>query len=480
MYTIHPLKTFHGVTKDPDTGPLKNCDQTLATRHSDMFEQWKNPSRLRKQYDLQALDDGPVFELSRLQEHLLVDVSGADESKEIVCAKQILIETLILCYDKSSTFRRLYNHAFEASILNEGGRFTLELQPHTGDFQSLFPLLADTKAPQKELHRIDTPHSLSTGERACSPRRHWTEQLIASITGLPQREENHPRGPIQEYANIILTQTGRSSELAQEGAIETSSTLSPAPLGTRPLTLLTSRLIKSNLALKSGGQPKEGNILKSVEAALAKASQARLDLIAKRPRLFHPELQRKTLEDRQNAQRLPGLLLQLVKGIADDESPLGILGQMAQQNFRQRIFSYRIDKYRDPFDLVRHRDGDCSSLAHLFALLGEAAGIQGITTKVLDTEMAFTLSENPEIPNLKGGQTVAFARHTILAVRDAEADTMVYFDPVFGCEVAPHYYGLALSSYLMKGRPQSSEKCDTRSLAEVVPTSVEGTTRVTG
>lgn len=449
MYSVQPLETYHRVTKDPGRGPSIDCDQALAARHSDMFEQCRNPSLLRKQYDLLAMDDRPVFELSRLQEHMFVEDSGEDESKEILRAKQALIETLILCYDKSSAFRRLYNHAFKTSTLDEGGRFTLELQPHTGDSQSLLPILVDTKAPQKEHHRPDISYKLATEERVCSPRRHWAELLIASITGLPQREENHPRGPIQEYANIILTQTGPSSELEQV-VIETPSASSTAPLAPRPSTLLSSPLIKYDLALKSGEPPKERNIFKRVEAALAEASKTRLDLIAKRPRIFNPELQRKTLEDRENAQRLPGLLLQLVKGIADDESPLGILGQMAQQNFRQRIFSYRIDKYRDSFDLVRHRDGDCTSLAHLFALLGKAAGIQGITTKILDTEMAFTLSEDPEIPNLRGGQTVAFARHTILAVRDAKADTMAYFDPVFGCEVTPHYYGLALSSYLMK------------------------------
>ncbi|CAM9276067.1 unnamed protein product [Ectocarpus sp. 12 AP-2014] len=415
-----------------------------------MLEQLKNPSALRKEHDLQAIEDGPIFELSRLQEYLLADKADKNDSEGITKAKQALNETLVHCYEKSPTFRRLYNHSVKTAILDIGGRYTLELEPQGKNSRRPLPVLIDTKAPQKEKHISATSYRSTTGERLSSSKRNLTEQLVSSITRLPNREENHPRGPVQEYTNIILKEIGQHYEPMMVSSIEMFLKSSTNTAETNSRSLLTSILAKDSLALKNSASPKGEKIYKSVKEALEKISQERLESIAMRPRISHSELQSKAIEDRQNAKMLPSMLLRLVKDIKDDENPLRILEKMAQQNFRQNIFSYRIDKYREPFDLVRHRDGDCSSLARLFSTLGKAAGIESINTVELDGKMDFTLSEKPEIPNLKGGQTVEFARHTILAVHNTKTETTSYFDPVFGCEVDPSHYGSDLSKYLIK------------------------------
>lgn len=57
-----------GVADTPLGIELKGSDQQLAELHSDMYAQLKNPSTLRKQHDLKAVDDSFPIELARLSE----------------------------------------------------------------------------------------------------------------------------------------------------------------------------------------------------------------------------------------------------------------------------------------------------------------------------------------------------------------------------------------------------------------------------
>ena len=271
----------------------------------------------------------------------------------------------------------------------------------------------------------DSPTSQSSSytsiERPPSNRKHATAYLeaINSISQLTQAIV---------HKNINRSVTSKSSKSAQSN--------------------LEELLAKDDTSVKNVQSLKFTRIYTTVQKELEVMARERLNLIAERPKPFRPELRIKSAEDRQDAEMLPSILLRLVKDIEDDEKPLNLLKKIATQNFNQNIFSYRINKYRDPFDMVRHRDGDCSSFTQLFTILGRAAGIKNLSTVELSGDMKFTLSEKPEIPNLRSGESVEFARHTILAIPDQDSNKKLYFDPVFGCQVEPSHYGSDLNSYL--------------------------------
>ncbi|WP_407364525.1 PipA/GogA/GtgA family type III secretion system effector (plasmid) [Pseudomonas luteola] len=429
---------------------LKGSDQQLAEIHSDMYAQLKNPSTLRKQHDLKAVDDSFRIELARLGEYLFsaegqsADGKQADHIKTMAALK----ETLIKSYESSPAFRRLYNHALSSGRLTVGGRFDLTLASPTTRSRRSIPLLHDQATSESQAHQPVLAYQTNSGNRVSSNRRIQIEQLLSAITGLSNSEDMHPRGPLQEYVNIVLKEMGERTEPALI-ALEEPVDRRVNSGSQSPRTILNSVLINHEMAIKKGKSAPDQEYLQRTKSELSKVAQGRLELIANRPNPQHPELQRKMLEDKRNAQSFMPTLSRLLTGIEGTESTLEQLEKMAHQNMRQKLFIYRMDKSRDPFEMIGRRDGDCSSFAHIFNMLGQAAGMKGLQPFELTGPMRFSLSAKPEIVHWKGGEVVEFARHTILSLEDDQA-SKVYFDPVFGCQVDPEEYGKDLNRYLMK------------------------------
>jgi hypothetical protein len=431
------------------SAPTLDADQLLASTHSDMIDQMKNPSPLRKQHDAQAIDHERRFELGRLKDYLLspATLRAADQGGVSGGAIATVSDTLVRSYERSPTFRRLFNHSFKANHLSQAGRFDIREQPPVAPARTGHIVLIDSHQPDRGPFASQRVYQGTAGKVSASRKRMLLEQLLAAVTGLPDTEKGHLRGPIQEYTNIVLKESGERAEPAYIAPIDAKQA-KPATRGdTSPRAILRRALVNDSRA-DPGAASSKNALYRNVKAELTAISEHRLASITSRARPTRPDLQRKMAEDVQSASGLSSTLLRLLRGVDGKEAPMDLLTKLAQQNKEQRLFTYRIDKSRDPFDMVRHRDGDCASFSRLFEMIGQAAGVKGLETVSLEGRMSFVMSQDPEIANWNAGDRADFARHSILSLSEDGSDTKLYFDPVFGRQVDPRHYGKDASGYL--------------------------------
>ncbi|HGJ5891391.1 MULTISPECIES: PipA/GogA/GtgA family type III secretion system effector [Arsenophonus] len=117
-------------------------------------------------------------------------------------------------YDKSSTFRRLFNYGYD-QILHEGGwilaadeefgtTITAE-QIAAADGKKIISLNMD---PLEKPDPYDT-YQIEDGSRVpFSLLRSFMHEIVHALTMLPDKDNEHDRGPIVEYTNIILKEMG--------------------------------------------------------------------------------------------------------------------------------------------------------------------------------------------------------------------------------------------------------------------------------
>ncbi len=424
----------------PTTGNA-SPDQFLAGKHRDMVAQLKNPSSLRKTHDNHAIDERGHLPLSQLRDYLLrqgaLDTKG--KSAEHRAALGALNETITTAYQKSATFRRLFNHSWATRLRTPSERCLVEIEGDLTNTQESVLRLPDvlTRGPRP---KYPAAHGL---ERA-SQERILLGQVVSQLTQLPEQEPGHPRGPNPEYVNIILKEMGKRdpAQIAlpnQPAVIKNSA---------QDVSAKTS-LNRLMLNIDSGPSPSTtGKTFKdSVRTHLNAFAGRHLELIAQRPN--RRQLTALVREETQASKQLPEILMRLFGQVRGDEKPMALLEKIAAQNHRQQLFAYRIDKQRSPLEMINSRDGDCTSFARLFSLLGEAAGITGLELFSMDGEMHVQLSsQSPEIAGAKPGAALMMARHTIL--QRGEGEQREYFDPVFGQQVNPAWYGIDQNRYLMR------------------------------
>lgn len=405
-------------------------DQKLAKTHRDLWPQLTQPSIARRGHDVRANDDSRKLELSRIGEHF-VKVLSNTAGKEQRAAAALLTDTLKNAYEKSPTFRRIYNHTWEQDLHMPVRRWSVGTHAAAA--------LAD---PQLGLDQLTVPsaaqmYQSARGAYPLDPQRSVLNALLPALTGLVMEELNHPRGPIVEYANIILKEMGH-----------------PAPacsIRTLPVDHLRVRSVPSDNRLRSSlqailAEPATSSAVslrtfrQRAESLLDKEAARRLQSIASRPRSTNSILAKRSADEFAAARTFSPLLMRLLRTLKGCETPMQTLSSVAQQNRVQLMFKYRIDKHRDAFAMVAERDGDCVSFCNLYQTLGKAVGLTELETVHIDRPFAFQLSQTDEIPGAQANQRFSFARHTILVVRD-ERDNQRHFDPVFGCEVDPTHYG---------------------------------------
>nr|WP_129591729.1 MULTISPECIES: PipA/GogA/GtgA family type III secretion system effector [unclassified Pseudomonas] len=424
-------------------------DQGRAAQHADMAAQLKNPSLLRHEHDLKAIDTSHRLEPARLREYLLTPEALKIEGKTQAYQRHLstLLETMVKAYQQSPTFRRLCNYAVATGRLDNQGQFSLTLEAKPNPPHALTPTLRSAHNLDYQPYRSAEHFQSATGQEKPSRQRLAMDQMLAAITGLPRTEGNHPRGPINEYANIVLKDISPRTEHAYISPSHASQPpTSRGQIG--PRTHLNQVLIDNPQDRSQATHARA--IKRQVAEKLQSKVAERLDLIAARPSNTNPLLMQRSKIDQRNAQALVPVLSRLLIGINGTESPLEMLEAIAHQNARQQLFSYRSDKHRDPFEMVAQRDGDCTSFVDVFKLLGNALGIEHLSSHHLQGPMRFTLSTTPEIVNGEAGQDVEFARHTILVLTDPHSGESLYFDPVFGRRVAPEHYGHDFERYLIK------------------------------
>lgn len=129
-----------------------NPDQRLAETHRDMAAQAINPSALRKAHDDVAVDYHVRLPVSQLSEYLLkpeaLNVKG--QSDKHVAALEALNKTVKSAYEKSPSFRRLFNHAWDSRLR---------------DHQARYSLAAGDGSPQPSASELKLPDVLKRGPK---------------------------------------------------------------------------------------------------------------------------------------------------------------------------------------------------------------------------------------------------------------------------------------------------------------------------
>jgi hypothetical protein len=436
-------KVLVPATVSSDNG---NVDQRLANTHRDMAAQAINPSALRKAHDTWAQDDNARLPLSQLSQYLLTEesVSIKGKSADYVASLEFLERTVKLAYEKSSCFRRLFNHAWADRLNNHHTRLSVAIG-NTGQ-----PALATALVLPDVLKRGQKPkYASAIGLSRLSNERAFLNLTVKALTQLPEHEPGHPRGPNPEYVNIILKEMGVHDSAQTDITVEQSqSQRKHQGAGSLALTQLMQR-IGNNAETSSFSK----TLRDQARAYLMTMANEHLALIEARGIPENHYLMQISAEEKKAAKQLPDVLMRLFHNVQGDESPMEILENLHAQNTKQNMFTYEINKFRTPVQMVAHRDGDCESFCNLFQLLGSAAQIKNMTQKHMEGEMRIRRPDQfaDSVAGVRG-ESLLMARHSILQLDDGEHRQ--YFDPVFGQQVDPHYYGRDPDRYLLKGQSQ--------------------------
>ncbi|MEE3509587.1 PipA/GogA/GtgA family type III secretion system effector [Pseudomonas sp. 10C3] len=326
-------------------------DQKLARTHRDLWPQLNHPSTARRCHDVHANDDSRKLELSRVGEHFMKALPNT-AGKAQRAAFAVLTDTLKNAYEKSPTFRRIYNHAWEQDLHMPDRRWTVGTHAEAA--------LADRQLGLEQLtvSGVAQSYQFARGTYPLDLQRSVLNALLPALTGFIVEELNHPRGPVVEYANIILKEIGHPAPACTIRTLPVDhqriySVPSDNRLRSSLQAILAMPTISSAGALTTFRQ--------RAETLLDREAERRLQGIASRPRSANPILARRSADEFAAARTFSPLLMRLLRTLKGCETPMQTLSCIAQQNRVQLMFKSRMDKYRDAFAMVAERDGDCVS-----------------------------------------------------------------------------------------------------------------------
>lgn len=416
-------------------------DQRLANKHADMLAQALKPSAHRIAHDRIAMDDSARLPVSQLTGYLLTPetLDSKGKSKIDTAAVEALSETVKRAYEKSPSFRRIFNHARDSRLYQAHERCVIAVGEQR-------PTSAPTLVLPDVLKRGNKPkYEYANGWQRLSNERAILNAVVKALTQLPEREPEHPRGPNPEYVNIILKEMG-IRDPAQVSLREQSDV---PPISSSNPSLASLNEMASRFSKTVSGSSKSAELRNRVKHYFDNLVNEQKALIGARRLNQSPLLKSVLLEEIKALELFPKLMLRLFRAVDGSEGPMALMEKLASENARQQIFSYCIDKIRSPFRMVATRDGDCRSFCDLYKMLANAAGIQTVERFDMKGEMPVQLSKShSEIVGQAPGDKLLMARHSILKLQDDEG--IRYFDPVFACRVDPAFYGKDLDNYLRR------------------------------
>ena len=420
----------------------RGVDLNLAGIHRDMEAQAMNPSALRKAHDNAAFDDRAYLPLSQLTEYLVSadSLKRSGKATEHMAALEVLDRTVKSAYEKSPCFRRLFNFAWGERLNDKNARAAISVfdrgEQETSSVLALPNVLKRGPKPKYES---------AIGTSRLSDERAALNSVVKLLTQLPEQELGHPRGPIPEYVNIILKEMGIRD--SAQTALATGQ-IKAKSIGQGPAAVALNQVM---LRLGNSARPSSpGKVLKEkVRAHLNEVVAEHVSLMDERGVPRSPYLAQIERQERQAAQQFPDLLMRLFRRVDGEENPVKVLEKLSVENSQQRMFAYRIDKIRSPIQMVASRDGDCQSFCTLYKMLGEAAQIKDISQLNMEGPMHVQFS-TPFLgaPSAQPRESFSMERHSILKLNDSQRS--YYFDPVFGQQVDPNFYGQDPDRYFLK------------------------------
>lgn len=189
----------------------------------DIPEHVQTPSQLRLAHDNLAINSEFRLEPEYVVEYLIAGAGGIAPDTEIdddtydECYGE-LSSVLQNAYTQSGTFRRLMNYAYEKELhdverrwlLGAGEAFETTVSPEDlklSEGRRVICLnLDDTDDDSYPDH-----YESNEGPQPFDTTRSFIHEVVHALTHLQDKEENHPRGPVVEYTNIILKEMGHPS-----------------------------------------------------------------------------------------------------------------------------------------------------------------------------------------------------------------------------------------------------------------------------
>jgi hypothetical protein len=209
-------------------GAIIAAEHALTGRFPDLLMQMDDPSLERVRHDLSATDSSSRFACGELFD-LLVAGPGAMDPEREVAADEFdavaghLKEVLALAYERSFTFRRLFNRAADTHLRetrwflapNEAfGTTVTPQQRAAAGHRAVIGLNCDTVATVG-----DDYYACVGGMHPFSSERSYVHEIIHALTGLTDVERDHsrgierihPRGAVVEYENLVMKEIGDAS-----------------------------------------------------------------------------------------------------------------------------------------------------------------------------------------------------------------------------------------------------------------------------
>jgi hypothetical protein len=192
--------------------PVILGNQELAGLHPDLNVQETKPSKMRLHHDIVAvnadrkLDPSNVFD-AIFSGPALPEFGGKDVKKVInnhyEVGRNIMGGVLEKAYESSTTFRRLFNHAYENELRFPANRWLLDVMSNAG---------ASWERGRKFVAMgfdisMNNYHADGVLARS-SVQRILMHEIIHAMTYFTDYELMNSRGPIVEYTNIILKEMG--------------------------------------------------------------------------------------------------------------------------------------------------------------------------------------------------------------------------------------------------------------------------------
>lgn len=187
-------------------------DKLLSSLSSGFRAQMQNPSQVRHLFSAQLKDASHKFSSGSLSDMMLTPMkSSARQLQSFV--KSNLPEV----YDKSSTFRAIFNHAYRDDVRHHGNPPQWHANPNSKLTHGAEAAISKKELGLQVLNDIlegaKPTYTTDQGERPLSPLRAFVSSAVEGLTSLrPQDEPEHPRGASTELSNMVMSEVAPHEE----------------------------------------------------------------------------------------------------------------------------------------------------------------------------------------------------------------------------------------------------------------------------
>ena len=197
------------------------AEHALTARFPDLQPQVDHPSLRRVGYDVLAIDSRPRFVDGQMFDLFIEGVGSMDPARDVprdVVDRVLdhLQQVLFKAYACSPTFRRLFNHAADTHLcvsrwfLAAGEAFGTTVTEHQREAagnRSVIALNCDPFEPGSD----PGVYACADGVHPFSGARLYMHEIVRALTEVADSEEDHPRGAVVEYENLIMKEIGEDS-----------------------------------------------------------------------------------------------------------------------------------------------------------------------------------------------------------------------------------------------------------------------------